>query len=199
MPLTITVSLLKGGASKTTTALALAEAAALSVPVVLVDTDPMGSAWRWSYLAERSGRPLQCRVVPLPTADLARHLRTVTRDAAVVVIDSPPPGDLAVARAAVDAADTVVMPTTPNYADLDRVNATAEIAAGKSAGATLVQVRGGLEDAAAAAVALRSWGIRVYDSQLSLSVSVARNYGQPVTGMLLRYGVDLMTEITKEA
>ena len=57
MPLTITVSLLKGGASKTTTALALAEAAALSVPVVLVDTDPMGSAWRWSYLAERSGRP----------------------------------------------------------------------------------------------------------------------------------------------
>jgi hypothetical protein len=67
----------------------------------------------------------------------------------VVVIDSPPPGDLAVARAAADAADTVVMPTTPNYADLDRVNATAEIAAGKPAGATMVQVRGGLEDAAA--------------------------------------------------
>ena len=52
MTLVITVALLKGGASKTTSAVALAEAAALSVPTVLIDTDPM------DYLPRPSDR--QC-------------------------------------------------------------------------------------------------------------------------------------------
>ena len=55
MALVITVALLKGGASKTACAIALAEAAALSVPAVLIDTDPMGSAVRRAELAGESG------------------------------------------------------------------------------------------------------------------------------------------------
>jgi chromosome partitioning protein len=200
MALVITVALLKGGAGKTTTAVALGEAAALSVPVVILDADPMGSAFRWSQLAEASGHPLRSRVERLPVEDVGRALGSAARDAAVVVIDTPPPGALEKARAAFAAADLVVMPVPPNLADLDRVQGTRSVAAeyGKPAGAVLVQVRGGIEDSAVAAVTLRSWGVPVYDTQLPLTVAVQRAYGQPVTsGPLLRFGIDLMTEILK--
>lgn len=201
MALVITVALLKGGASKTTTAVALAEAAALSVPVVLVDTDPMGSAIRWAELAEADGQSLRAEVVRQSSTDLGSDVRSAARRAAIVIIDTPPPGALHAAEMAVRVADTVVMPVPPKAADLDRVAATAQIAAGmgKPAAAVLTQVRGGIEDAAAAAVTLRSWGIPVYASQLPLTVSVQRAYGQPLaSGPLLRFGIDLLTEITKE-
>ena len=83
---------------------------------------------------------------------------------------------------AVRVADRIVMPVPPKAADLDRVAATAQIAdgMGKPAAAVLTQVRGGIEDAAAAAVTLRSWGVPVYASQLPLTVAVQRAYGQPV-------------------
>ena len=79
MSLVITVALLKGGASKTTTAVALAEAAALSVPVVLVDTDPMGSAIRWAELAESAGSPLRAEVVRQSSTDLGADVRAASQ------------------------------------------------------------------------------------------------------------------------
>ena len=200
MSIVITVALLKGGASKTTTAVALAEAAALSVPCVLIDTDPMGSAIRWAELAGATGHPLRAEVIRQGTTDLAADVRAASRRAAVVVIDTPPPGALHAAEMAIRAADAVVMPVPPKAADLDRVAATADIAAslGKPAAVALTQVRGGLEDAAAARSVLHSWGVRVYGSQLPLTVLVQRCYGQPVTGPLLAFGISLLTDITKE-
>jgi len=202
MPFVISVALLKGGVSKTTTALALGEAAALSVPTVIIDTDPMGSMVRWAQLAEAAGRPLQSTVTGLPVEDLGRRIHPVTRGATVVIIDTPPPGALALARGAFEVADQVVMPVPPNLADLDRVPATMKIAAdyGRPAAAVLTQVRGGIEDRAAAAVTLKSWGVPVYQTELPLTVAVQRAYGQALTsGPLLRFGIDLMSEILKEA
>lgn len=200
VPLVICAALLKGGVSKTTTAVALAEAAALSVPAVLIDTDPMGSASRWHALAGQAGRPLNAELRKAPVEDLAEHVYAAARTAGVIVLDTPPPGIRQITRAAVELADMTVMPVPPNAADLDRVPATAAIAqqAGRPAAAVLVQVRGGIEDAAAAAAALRSWGIQVYATQMPLTVAVQRAYGQPLSGPLLRFGIDLLTEITKE-
>jgi chromosome partitioning protein len=196
----VTVALLKGGVSKTTTAVALAEAAALSVPVVLVDTDPMGSAIRWAELAEASGHPLKAEVVRQASTDLGADVRSAGRRAAVVVIDTPPPGALHAAEMAIRNADRIVMPVPPKAADLDRVAATARIAADmdKPAAAVLTQVRGGIEDAVAARKVLHSWGVQVYGTHLPLTVLVQRCYGQPVTGPLLAFGISLLTEITKE-
>jgi chromosome partitioning protein len=89
MPLTITVALLKGGVSKTTTAVALAEAAALSVPNMLIDADPMGSAKRWAELADASGHPLRAEVIKRVSTDLPSDVRMAGRRAGVVVIDTP--------------------------------------------------------------------------------------------------------------
>jgi chromosome partitioning protein len=200
-PPVITVALLKGGVGKTTTAVALAEAAALSVPTVVLDMDPMGSATRWAELAGTTGRPLRARIRPMAVDSLAERLRDATAGAEAVVIDTPPPGALKRVYEAVAVADIVVMPCPPQPADLDRMIRTLEIALRyeKPAAAVLTQVRGGIEDAAAAAVTLRSWGVSVYATQLPLTVAVQRVYGHPLTaGPLLRFGVDLLDEILKE-
>ncbi len=74
-----------------------------------------------------------------------------------MVTGTPPPGTLPITARAIRAASRVVMPAPPTTADLDRAGATSRLAAGlsKLADAVLTQVRGGLEDAAAAAVTLQ--------------------------------------------
>jgi chromosome partitioning protein len=199
--LTISVALLKGGVSKTTTAVALAEAAALGGPTLLVDTDPQGGAIRWAALAEQAGRPLRASVIGLPGTDVPRRLPSLSRDYIVAVVDAPPPGALATARSAIEAADRIVMPVPPQLADLDRVPPTAAIAAehGIPARAVLTQVRAGLAERDAAAAAIRSWGVGIYESELPLTVWVQRAYGQAVTGgPLLRFGAELLAEILEE-
>ena len=201
MALVISVVLLKGGVSKTTTALALAEAAALSMPVVIVDMDPMGSLARWSELAADAGRPLRAEVVSDPEPGMPRRLHALAGHAQLIVIDTPGPGALDRSREAIGLAERVVMPVPPNLADLDRVHPTVQMAADYDvpARAVLTQVRGGIEDSAAAAVMLKSWGVPVYDTQLPLTVTVQRAYGKALTsGPLLRFGMDLMTEILNE-
>jgi len=201
MAFVISVVLLKGGVSKTTTALALGEAAALSMPVVLIDMDPMRSLARWSELAADAGRPLRCEVVSDPEPGMPGRLHAISGHARLVVIDTPGPGALDRSREAIGLADQVVMPVPPNLADLDRVHPTKQMADDYDipARAVLTQVRGGIEDSAAAAVMLKSWGVPVYNTQLPLTVTVQRAYGKALTsGPLLRFGLDLMTEIFNE-
>jgi hypothetical protein len=116
MALVITVALLKGGVSKTTGAVALAEAAALSVPTVLIDTDRQGSAIRWAELAARGGHPLRAEVVWQASTDLSADVRSASRRAAVIAVDTAPPGDMHAIERAVKVADQVVMPVPPNLA-----------------------------------------------------------------------------------
>jgi chromosome partitioning protein len=201
MAFVISVVLLKGGVSKTTTALALGEAAALSMPVVIVDMDPMRSLARWSELAAGAGRPLRSEVVSDSEPGMPGRLHDIAGHAHLVVIDTPGPGALDRSREAVGLAERVVMPVPPNLADLDRVHPTVKMADDYDipARAVLTQVRGGIEDSAAAAVALKSWGVPVYDTQLPLTVTVQRAYGKALTsGPLMRFGMDLMAEILNE-
>lgn len=207
MSLVIAVALLKGGVGKTTTSVALAEAATIAGPVTLIDTDPMGAAVRWSVLAEEAGKPLRASIVGYPTAGLAQRLGPISRDAAVVVIDAPPPGALNIATAAIAAAEIVVMPAPARMADLDRVPATLAIARehGRRAFAVLTFARNVDTDERrtnseiAARAALTSWGVEVLDTALPPRVTVANNYGKRPTGALARFGSELLDEITKRA
>jgi chromosome partitioning protein len=199
MALVICVLNLKGGVGKTTTAVALAEAASLGARTVLLDADEMGSATRWSQLAAMSGTALRSDVVPMAAADLPRRVGRDYAGYAAVVIDAPPPGPgaLAIAGGAVEAADLVVIPTPPEYAALDRVPATFKQATehGKRALAVLTMVRAGLTEHQAARDTLTGWGVAVAATECPLTVSVQRNYGMPVTGVLARFGLDLLGEI----
>jgi chromosome partitioning protein len=199
MAFVITVALLKGGVGKTTTAVALAEAASHGGQVTLIDADPMGSAYRWSMLAAAADRPLRPTVVARAETNLARSIGAESLGADIVVIDSPPPGALRYAESAIEAADFVVMPTPPQKADLDRVNATVDVARryGRPVGAVLTLVRAGLAERDATRTTLSGWGVPVFDTELPLTVSVERNYGLPASGPLARFGFDLMTEILK--
>ena len=199
MALTVCVLNLKGGVGKTTTAVALAESASMGARTMLVDADSMGSAYRWSQLAAESGQALRCDVVPMPAADLPRRIRGTIAGYAAVVIDAPPPGPdaLAIAAAAVEAADLVVIPTPPEYAALDRVPVTFKRTtdSGKRALAVLTMVRAGLPENQAARGALAGWGVPVAATECPLTVAVQRNYGMPVSGVLARFGLDLLAEI----
>ena len=202
MTYVVACSLLKGGAAKTTTAVAIAEAAASSGRVTLVDCDAQGSAYDWSMLAAASGRPLQSTVIRMPkVTDLAHRLHSVSLGADLVVIDAPPPGDLAMAHSVIAAANHVIIPVPPQRADLARVDPTAKIARehGKPLRAVLTMVRGGLAERDQAVAALAGLGVPVFDTELPLTVSVQRNYGQPPYGVLARFGYQLMIEILKEA
>lgn len=198
--LTIAVQLLKGGVGKTTTAVALAEAAssAGAGSVLLADTDPQGSALRWADLAAAAGRPLRSTVVGLATPDLSRRLPTVSASVDVVVIDGPP-GALPIARAGIGLADVVVVTCVPKLAELDRVPATAELAAecGAPVVVVFVMVRANARATEAAREALIAAGLTVADAYLPLREAVAGNYGRPPAGLLAAFGVELLDELTR--
>ena len=121
---TIAIISQKGGAGKTTLALHLAAAAQQAGRVALViDTDPQATASQWA--SWRQDAPPE--VIDSPPPRLAAKI-AAARDqgAEVVVVDTPPHADSA-ARAAVEAADLVLIPCRPSAFDLAAIQTTAKL------------------------------------------------------------------------
>ena len=129
---TVAIVSQKGGAGKTTLALHIAVAAeAAGYPSAIMDMDAQGTAEAWGTW--RSEAPPI--VLAAKATTLARRLEQAAQaGAGVAVIDTPPIAE-AEARAAVTAADLVLIPCRPNAFDLHAIRSTAGLVsyAGKKA------------------------------------------------------------------
>ncbi len=113
----------KGGAGKTTIAMAIAAASALSgKTTLLVDADPQGTVSAWQEARGRLGLgPVDHLMIEHhPTPNLHTWLPDVMKrtGAAVAVIDGAPRADEAISRSIVAASDRILIPVQPSLADL---------------------------------------------------------------------------------
>jgi len=123
----IVVSNVKGGVGKTTTAVYLAAAAVERgwSPVTLVDSDRQASSAEWF-----DERPVEG--VDLVEAPSERTIaRAMGADDGLVVVDTPP-GDERIVRAALDRADSVVIPTRAGGVEFTRVATTVDMIGSKT-------------------------------------------------------------------
>ena len=125
--LVVTLASRKGGAGKTTLAVALAVAAQREGrAAIVVDTDPQGSATKWAELrAHVSDTP----VVTACTPDRLTAVLAASRNAGgqFVAIDTAPAATDRAARQAARAADLVLIPCRASAADLTAIGDTVQI------------------------------------------------------------------------
>ena len=185
----IAVSNVKGGVGKTTTAVYLAAVAAeRGDDVLLVDADPHASSAIW--LEER---PIEgVTVVEAPSErTLVRALRT---EDALVVIDTPP-GDERLVRAAIDAADSVVIPTRAGGVEFPRVATTLDMLPARTPrGLVIAAARLGTNDLTDTIDWWKKEGIAIW-GVIPERVGIAAG----PESRLYREGLDLYADVLKRA
>jgi chromosome partitioning protein len=164
----------KGGAGKTTIATHLARALQLGGnDVVLIDSDPQGSARDWA--AVREDQPLHVVGIDRPTID--RDIKALGQKDFVVIDGAPQAADLAVS--AIKAADFVLIPVQPSPYDIwatadlvDLVKSRIELTDGKLKAAFVVsRAIKGTKIGAEIADALAGYSLPVLATRITQRVS----------------------------
>jgi chromosome partitioning protein len=178
-PVRIAVISLKGGVGKTITAVHLAAGLSERGPTLLVDADPYRSALRWS---ERAGERFPCPVVTAPGRSLHWHLPELARGHDHLVIDTPP-NDEAVARSAILAATSIVVPVGPSPMDVDRLMDTLDLVAETAPSHPVVthvlitRVRPATRSGREVRTTLERLDVRALDTQIPLREAYTQAFG----------------------
>lgn len=159
----------KGGAGKTTIATHLARAIQLDgQDVLLVDSDPQGSARDWA--AVREDQPVTVVGIDRPTIE--RDLKNLAKKDVVVIDGAPQAADLAVS--AIKAADFVLIPVQPSPYDIwatadlvELVKQRIEITDGRLRAAFVVsRAIKGTKIGAEISAALEGYGLPILDTRV---------------------------------
>lgn len=163
----------KGGSGKTTIATHLARALQLDgADVLLIDSDPQGSARDWA--AVREDQPLSVVGIDRPTIE--RDLKAIARKDFIVIDGAPQAHDLAVS--AIKAADFVLIPVQPSPYDIwatsdlvDLVKQRIELTDGKLQAAFVVsRAIKGTRIGAEVSEALSGYGLPVLEARITQRV-----------------------------
>ena len=164
----------KGGSGKTTIATHLARALQLDgADVLLVDSDPQGSARDWAAVREDQ----QLTVVGIDRPTIDRDLKNVARKDFVVIDGAPQAADLAVS--AIKAADFILIPVQPSPYDIwatsdlvELVKQRIELTDGRLQAAFVVsRAIKGTRIGAEITEALIGYGLPVLESRITQRVS----------------------------
>lgn len=168
----ITLAAQKGGAGKTTLAVHLAvQAHKAGERVVLVDTDPQGSATAWAR-ARDADAPT---IVAATSSQLNDVIAASRHDGMTLVILDTPPHAAPGAAAACTLADLVLVPVRPSAFDLAASGASAEIArTAKHAVFVLSACPSRAPEIMEARKALELQGLPVLDTEIGERRSYAR-------------------------
>ncbi len=175
----------KGGASKTTNSLNLLRAIQLDgYKVLLVDSDPQGSARDWNAVNEGAVFP----VVGLDRKTLATDIQAIKGDFDYIIIDGAPQiADLSVA--AIKCADVVLIPVQPSPFDIwsssdlvEMIKARQEITDGQPKAAFLIsRVIRNTNLSKDVSDALEEYGLPVFKNITNQRVSYAESVAKGVT------------------
>jgi chromosome partitioning protein len=104
----------KGGVGKTTAAVNLASGLAeAGNRILVVDADPQGSVVQWQSIADEA----EFEVLHLPSPQLSKELKTVSRRYDHIVVDSPPAIE-DITRAAIEVSNLAIIPIAPSPLDI---------------------------------------------------------------------------------
>jgi len=168
----LTLAAQKGGAGKTTLAVHLAvQAHRAGERVVLVDTDPQGSASAWAR-ARGDDAPM---IVAAASSQLHDVVTASRNDGMTLIILDTPPHAAPGAAAASTLADLVLVPVRPTAFDLAASGASAEIArTAKRAAFVLSACPSRAPEIMEARKALEAQGLPVLETEIGERRSYAR-------------------------
>lgn len=176
----------KGGSGKTTIATHLARAWQLAGhDVLLVDSDPQGSARDWA--AVRDDQPVPVVGIDRPTID--RDLKSVAKKDFVVIDGAPQAADLAVS--AIKAANFILIPVQPSPYDIwatsdlvDLVKQRIEMTDGRLKAAFVVsRAIKGTRIGAEITETLEGYGLPILDARITQRVSYPTTAASGITVM----------------